>query len=330
MCNSSTGVQSTSDLGLLSSEQTSSSNQLDIINLLPPFDIDNPFSWAQTCIEILKYNFKRKDIYKTLLVRLPPKIQYLTLEGEPESDQDYLSRLLDILRTHFEPSDRAKIEQLLKKRTLGDRKPSTLLSEMRGIVKSHQGLDEEALFPIVKELFVRSLPPLYTKNVDLHYCTSYKALGDLAERIYNTSTPSSSCYSDVNNAHTISNTNPASCSQTHIPTTDLSYILARCDRLEAKLEKYEKMYDKRFQKLWNAFNNLKVSLSPVTSSEGSRRGGKCRSKNRPRQRYNSSRSGDNNSLCFYHNKFGNDAYVCEEFCLMFPSFQNSVGQITSN
>lgn len=56
--------------------------------------------------------------------------------------------------------------------------------EMRSTIKNYHDLDDEALFPIVKELFKRGLPPIYTQHGDFHYYTSYKMLGDLAERIY--------------------------------------------------------------------------------------------------------------------------------------------------
>lgn len=59
-----------------------------------------------------------------------------------------------------------------------------LFAEMSAIVRDHKVLDKKAMFPLVKELFVRSLPPLYTHNLNLHYCDSYKALGNIAECIY--------------------------------------------------------------------------------------------------------------------------------------------------
>lgn len=221
------------------------------------------------------------DKYSHLIPRLPKEflqvIEHVILNPPAEGKYELVKHL--ILEA-VEPTAKATLDQLFAASELGDRTPSALLREIRGMAGSH--VDEYFL----KELWLRRLPPQVQAIVAIQL---HKPLNEVAsaadivaERLQVTATTSKLSQDRETNdllreieALRVSNTRlpgPSQASRTHIGRSPTRYL--------------RRSSPYRFGR--------KNDLSPA------------RQKPQP-----------NDELCWYHQRFGLKAKRCKQPCPLY-------------
>lgn len=256
------------EISILANE-TSSIFELKV----PPFYMNNPILWFYT-IESQFATRKitnDKTMYNHVVGNLDERAaQTVTsIILEPYADGKY-NKLKRALIDNFSKSSTERIKQLLSDVTLGDRKPSKLLSWMKE--QAGNAVSDE----FIKSLWMQRLPEIIRQILS----ASKDNLNDLAvmaDQIYNS---------------------------TDNRFTTCSVEVSKKTPLEALIAKMDEKLDK-----------LNTRLNRIESgAHKSRRDSATHSRSRSKNN-NRSKSNDNDTeICFYHERYGEDAKKCREPC----------------
>lgn len=254
---------------------------------LPPFMKDRPDIWfilieseftaSRTINDDVKYSATLRALDTDTLHKITDII------CAPPAAEKYRN-LKEVIIRRATDSRQKQIHRLLNDLVLGDKKPSQLLREMKGL--AGDGLNDDMLH----NLWVSRLPSSIKPLLIISEALNLDALAEMADRLIETvtmhnSTPSSqpSTVAAVNHSNF---TPTSSTSSTERKLDDLQSALSFC--MKEILDMKSQMQS----------NNNRQSRSRTRSNSYSR------------DRSQSNQS----SICFYHRKFGHNAKHCTSPC----------------
>lgn len=222
-----------------------------------------------------------KKKYNTIIGQLPTRVMYKLADlrtSPPEAGQMYNTLKTRII-SEFADSTQTKITKLLGELSLGDRKPSQLLSEMRSKAANTPITDE-----LLKQLWLRNLPEQVRAIISADDKMALTTAATMADRIIE-ATKGNTCVSQVT-------TSPAAiaAATTTTKSSDANPIAAM---------------QKQIEELTKAIRNMSHSRS--------------RSKQRsqtPKRSSGTTNEGKqgNYDTCWWHWKYGAEARKCKEPC----------------
>jgi len=238
-------------------------------------------NWFETCTNLFKFNniYNEKTITTHIINQLPHEILNKInnkLNSLSKSSRP-LTELQDILNQFYPYNLDKVLEECYKEDSLGDRKPSEYLSELTNKLKDENNTPNTTL---IKFFFHRILPPSIKNILLANKELNLEEQGLLADEIYN---------NDLNTINNINKkvTKPESDKQT------IDYLLNKIEQLNKEIETLKK--------------------PNVTSPEFNRKNQLPRNWNQNiHDRRNDSKNP--NPYCYYHTRFGDNAFRCTPPC----------------
>jgi len=274
----------------LNNYETNYINNIDKVHFkLPEFFTDkrhSPQQWLDTCINMCTFNgiTNHKQICTALINKLTPDIiikigndlKKFSTSNKP------LILLREILNKIYPVNQHVVLEECYHDIELGDRKPSEYLADLKCKITDENGDPNNEL---IKFFFYRILPTHIKDILLTRELQDIDSLGFLADRLYGNS---------QSNVCTVTNT----ISTSKKPFNDDNYNI---------------LLDK-FEQLLNENKSLKKEISELKSTreiELSRSSGEFT----VRRPYHKSEFTNNKpEWCYYHNRFGIEAYRCIQPC----------------
>lgn len=253
---------------------------------VPPFWKANPALWFCQ----LEAQFENSHItvdrtmYNSAVMSIDSSVlsQVSDIVLNPPNENKYLT-LKNRLLERYTDSDTVRLKKLLTEMSLGDKKPSHLLREMRENAGSNvagRGLGEDALKSLwLQRLSTQCQAILSTSNESLDN------IATMADKIYEISGPEICSISDPN-----ANNRPNS----------------------------ENSLAEKIDFLCQQVSQIDFLSKEVAELKRSRTESRSGSRNR-RFRSHSNASNDS-TLCWYHAKFNDKAYHCKSGCRFFDDF----------
>ena len=228
----------------------------------------------------------------------------------PENAYDVLK---SAIMEHIAPADLHQVRALLRNEKLGDTKPSDFLARLTRI-GTCEGLDATATKADIRDCWLGGLPKEWHNTLLAH-----KELKDAAALADNMKLWSDNPLHGASDDATVGVGAAATIPVAAVaaPPTQVAAVAAndvesRMARLEEMMLKLSTMVAQQQISGGNNSNNNGTSNS-TTGHNNYRRG-----RNRGRS---PSPSRINNGVCYYHGKFGQNAYKCEEGCTNYNAFQ---------
>jgi hypothetical protein len=267
-----------------SSRSRTTNKQLSV--KIPQFYKKNPPLWfiqLETCFSInniVEDNIRYKMVVASLDAVVLEQVSDVVLSPPNMNQYETLkSRILE----RFADSDGARLKKLLTGLSLGDKRPSHLLREMKELAGS--GIGDRA----IKSLWLQRLPS-QTQAI-LSVCSvNTDQLAIMADKICEVNT-GEACAASSSFESTNPFLNSLNSASSSAPSTEYDLLLKKLDALETK------------------FSNLLKSRS--------------KSRSRFPQRQRSSNRNNNKGLCFYHDRFAERALKCIKPCAYVPSNQGN-------
>ena len=251
---------------------------------LPPFWPADPAVWfAQVeATFATKRLSSQKTKFDFVVASLSPEVvtEVRDLVLRPPDDNPY-DVLKETLIKRTAASEQKRLQQLFQAEELGDRKPTQLLRHMHQLLGDRTGFDEAFL----RELFLQRLP----SNVRMVLAASpsttpLENLAELADRVTEVTAPPVANITPP--ASTTSQAPPVAAVGGHQPTSaDFECILSELAKLQTTVQ----------------------SLTRARSRTP-------RGRSRHRSPTPSATSADTGQLCWYHQKFGEEARKCTPPC----------------
>lgn len=262
---------------------------------LGPFWPNNPDAWfkiaeVQFSIFSIKADKTKLGMTLTALTHFPEILGKVVdvIERLPENDRyEYLKAALI---NRLSSSKQQRLEELLEKEDLGDKRPSEVLRHMRSLATGDLLVNED----IIRSLWLRRLPqsvkiPLVAigdKRVD--------ELADVADKIYEVyKAPSATVYSA---SYHQPNLQQQSHQHLNTPSTSLESRIARIESMLENLNPYNAGRGRSRQRSNNRYDNRNFSWR------------------RNRSRSSSNKNSRGNGFCYFHQKFGASARNCRPPC----------------
>ena len=259
---------------------------------LPPFWRNDPEVWfAQAEAQFATRNITNEDTkYHHVIAALPAEVAQDVRDVfiNPPTSEPYTT-LKQKLIARMTESEQRRVQRLLTEEDLGDRKPSQLLRRMEQLM-GEQKIEKG----ILKQLFLQRLPP----NVRLILASASESitltdLAALADRILEAHVPTVNA---VNAAPTVAVTNTAA------PTVPSATNAALAEQVA---------------ELTHLVRNLSATVKQLQRSRSrsrscNRSGGGRTQKTRDSTPANT--SAEDTGLCWYHERFGENAYRCKSPC----------------
>ena len=200
----------------------------------------------------------------------------------PPVDNPYTA-LKEQLTKRTALSEQRRLQQLFTGEELGDRKPTQLLRQMQQLLGDRPGIDPSFL----QELFLQRLPQSVRMVLaSTPEGTALSKLAEMADKVMEVAAPSGSVAS--------LNTHPPS-DQTVAPPPTPPATAADIQELRSEISRLEKLV-----------RSLARSRSPSRSARSSQRS--------PTPTPTPASNTSDNSLCWYHQKFGDRARDCRQPC----------------
>ena len=255
---------------------------------LPPFWRNDPEVWfAQAEAQFAMRSITAEETkYHHVIAALPAEVAQDVRDVliNPPKTEPYTT-LKEKLTARMTESEQRRVQMLLTEEELGDRKPSQLLRRMKQLM-GEQKIENG----ILKQLFLQRLP----QNVRLILASTSESLtltdlAALADRILEAHIPSVNV---VNEAPTVVASNSAA------PTSSANAALTE-----------------QVAELTNLVRDLSATVRQLqrsrSRSRSRGRGGKAQRNERDSA---SSSSVEDKGLCWYHARFGENAYRCKPTC----------------
>lgn len=259
----------------------SSNGQIDSIRVkLPQFWPTNPDTWfIQAEAQFQAYRITKDETkYCLVITALPPEAcdSIIDILSDPPATNRYDSLKTELIKRHS-VSEEKRLESLITKTDIGDRRPSELLRSMKQL--AGQTFNDS----IIKTLWLRKLPQTIHAVLVAVGDKPTTELADIADKIFETQQNTS--------LFAISNTNDPSARN-----TDTNDFNERLDRIEAVISRLD------------FSDNTKVSKFRQSKLNSSNR---YRSADRnAKNRRSRSTSSNAQRECWYHRRFGNRARNC--------------------
>ena len=257
---------------------------------LPPFWPADPAVWfAQVeATFATKRLTSQKARFDFVVASLSPEVatEIRDLVLRPPDDNPY-AVLKETLIKRTAASEQRRLQQLFQAEELGDRKPTQLLRRMQQLLGDRAGIDES----FMQELFLQRLPG----NVRMVVATSASStplqnLAELADRVTEVAAPTVAGLSP--------STNP------FVPTSQPSKAPLAATTVNTP---YPTSAD--FERLANEVAKLQATVQSLAKAKGRPPRGRSRHRSPT-----PSPTAAPDQLCWYHQKFGNDAHKCVQPC----------------
>jgi len=253
---------------------------------LPEFPLSNTQhinQWLESCINLLKFNNinDEKEICKHIINHLPScilhkfndKLFQFTKSAKPLKE---LSITLDRLYPHN--LDRT-LEECYKETSLGDRRPSEYLEELKNKLKEENGSPNMNL---INFFFHRILPPNIKNILLANKALTLEEQGTLADQIYTNELNSINALTQKYHKKDVTN-------------ETIEFLLKKIDNLSEEIKTLK--------------SNQNSDLHEPTTKPSSQR-----FTNHFNSKTNHYQNSDNNTLCYYHTRFGDNAFRCTPPC----------------
>lgn len=260
---------------------------------VPPFWKANPALWF--CQLEAQFENSRitvdRTMYNAAVMSIDSSVlsQVSDIVLNPPNENKYLT-LKNRLLERYTDSDTARLKKLLTEMTLGDKKPSHLLREMRENAGSNvagRGLGEDALKSLwLQRLSTQCQAILSTSNESL------ENIATMADKIYEVSGPEICSISSANASNSGSSENSL--------VNKIDFLCQQVSQIDF---------------LSKQVAELKRSRNESRSDSRNRRF-RSRSKSH-------SNVSDGLTLCWYHTKFNDKAYHCKIGCKFYDEFSKS-------
>jgi hypothetical protein len=269
---------------------------------LPAFLRGDISQWLTLC-EVGSLGLEPLAIYSALLRTLPPDVSIqiadVVSEANATDNPDWavlLVTLKDALKQRFADSDRAALVKLLSDEQRGTRRPSQFLRDLRQLVAGRK-LDLEV---IIKSQFYKSLP-LHIQSVLMTRSETLDAQAVFADQLvelYGPHAPISSVapafLPGLPAQHTIAPVVPVP------PSAEITQMLGMMTAMAA------------------AITNLAEQVAAVTTRQSRSdkpAGNSHRNRSQSGDRNRGQSKTRENGLCYYHDRFGQQAHHCREPCV---------------
>ena len=270
-----------------------SANISDINLKLPPFWPANPELWfAQvetqfSCRRITSQRSRFDHVVASLSPDYAAEVRDLLLK--PLRDSPYTA-LKEQLTKRTALSEQRRLQQLFTCEELGDRKPSQLLRRTQQLLGDRPGIDPSFL----KELFLQRLLPQSVRMVlaSTPEGTALSILAEMADKVIEVAAPSAS----VAALHAHPSGDPPAPPEASPPLPPSHPATAAdIEDLHSEIARLEKLV-----------RNLAQSCSSPRLTRSSHHS--------PTPTPTSTADAPDNSLCWYHRKFGDRAKDCHSSC----------------
>lgn len=270
---------------------------------LPPFWPNNPALWfAQVeasflCSGVTADTTKFALVVSQLDHRYAAEVEDI-ITAPPAADA--YTRLKNELIRRMSESQEERVRQVLTQEDIGDRKPSQYLRHLRSKVDAHTVPDT-----LLRTLWSSRLPPQVKAIVASQTEMSLDAVADLADRIQDAIVP-------------------ASC--TNAAVTCSSTMKQGMPDYENLLSKIESLSQQMNENLLNKVDALTKQMSGLLTEHNS----KERFRRRSRSRSSSNRSPSSSKqagMCWYHQRFGEQAHKCNLPCTYLQQNNTKVGAL---
>ncbi|XP_065217096.1 uncharacterized protein LOC135843217 [Planococcus citri] len=263
---------------------------------LPDFLHSNPSLWFTLADRQFRTHkvTDPDEILGILCTKLPPDVvaRACDILQSNESADSTLAKLKARIISLYNVSDEEKLDELLKNVSLGTKKPSVLLTEMRLLAGQCPNED------LLKRLWLRRLPPRMQEHLSIHK-VPLDSLAVMADSLHAVMLPSIGSIASLT-------PQPEPSPQPNAPP---------------QLSSFEQMLSKKIEELTAQVAALtahtaQISAVTIQNQRQSRGRDRDRSEDRPRNR---SRSRSRTyAYCWYHYKFGADATKCTQPCKFVP------------
>lgn len=260
----------------------------------PPFWSSMPDIWFLQMEAVFKIKKIIKDenkFYHTVAC-LPVEIisSVSDIIKNTEDDNSYVNLKNAILKRKT-LSETQRLEQLLDGSAIGDRSPSQYYRDMLTLA----GESSLANDKLLKALWLKRLPDQVRVIVASRESEDMDKLCDLADKIWDISSSSSSKVSSIQNP----------CSLTELNDT-ISSLRSRFDKFESK------------------FSQDSHSSKPRSNSNSNRNRRKSQDRSKSREKNSSSKKQTNTkNPCWYHWQYGNNAKKCNGGSCTYSANSNS-------
>ncbi|XP_018359964.1 PREDICTED: uncharacterized protein LOC108759147 [Trachymyrmex cornetzi] len=248
---------------------------------IPPFCANDPEVWfamVEASFQVAKVTDDTTRFHIILAnadTAILPHIKDLIMNPPTNGKYDAIKeRILNV----FSISQGARLRQLLKGQVLGDKKPSHLLQELKNLA------GDQATDSIIRTLFIEQLPESYRTILATIEESDLNKLASIADKIAE-SVSSNNTLAPINSSKTEDSAG------NYVPQTSSINKTPEHSLLEQLVQGMNTLLRER--------KSRTRSKSPSNSRQ-------------PMRRRNHSRSAD--GKCFYHRKFGNKAYRCQQPC----------------
>ncbi|XP_074099279.1 uncharacterized protein LOC141527611 [Cotesia typhae] len=270
------------------------------VNLnLPQFTSDRPEMWFAIAEADFLANRITSDNqrYSQTLKALQPNIQNQLWDiiSKPPSQDKYL-RIKTAILSRFSDSRQTQLLKLLRDMTLGDKKPSQLLREMRELARG--SINDDALHQLWKERLPAWIRPYLLVSPHIN---DLNGLADLADRLV-LSMGNNAVYAVHNRDHAISTGQ----SQLEQQMTELKLTMKSLQQDISNMQL-------QLQQQLLLINNLSQRKSRADQGYG-------RSQSRGR-----ALTPNPNGYCYYHNRWENDSRKCVQPCKFVPTTLQNAG-----
>ena len=285
---------------------------------LGPFNHENPKLWLELAEMAFTISGEYTDEQKNYFVlsTLPSPLVndvYDFIKRDADNRPSYID-LKNFIIQHTSIPTQEKIKQLLNDAYLGDRKPTQFLRHLKDLV----GNPNDANSDIVRSIFLQRLPVNISMIIAPHPNLTLDQLAIMADNIQ----------SQMDCSRPTAMANRKSERRHDFNADDIFDLTASINSLKLETQNTADTNKQLITAMQNQLTNF-ITTANNAISELKREVDYLRERNR----FSRSRSRDRsfsrdrtqqsqNGLCFYHNRFGNNARACQNPCNFYNQSNN--------
>ena len=256
----------------------------------------------------------KEQIFLSTLMQLPYKVQIQAKNLVNSAGQDKLEKLKHIVETQYCLPAEERLRKLLQTTSMGDMRPSEYLHHIREL----QGSEQDKNSTLIRTFFLQSLPSNIAPLVRLMYDThDLDAIAKAADNCINYCGKPDSQMANLNSLQTqnASSFDP----QISLLSEQLNNInLKSSTSVDSKIEALRSEVDFKINNvltqlsyLSGQLNSMQQAMSQQNNNRYSRPRDHSRSRSTSRDRGTRRNESQNrNGVCYYHERFGDQARKC--------------------